>query len=156
MTKWTAPAERCPIRHNDPVSANVVSAILLVLAVVLVVLTRLRLARSDEPGAGRLDIPVGLVNAHTALGTLAILLWGSYLVFETDWVVGFLGLLLWWGVTVVGLLILLRWLPAKGKHASEGASDAWTEGPWLSMVGHLGALVGAIVWTAYFSMDKLT
>jgi hypothetical protein len=138
------------------VSANVISAILLVLAVVLVVLTRLRLARSDDPGAGRLDIPLGLVNAHTALGTLAILVWGSYLVFEIDWVFGFLGLLLWWATTVIGLLILLRWLPAKGKHASEGSSDEWTEGPWLSMVGHLGALVGAVVWTAYFSMDKLT
>jgi hypothetical protein len=138
------------------VSANVISAILLVLAVVLVVLTGLRLARSDDPGAGRLDIPLGLVNAHTALGTLAILVWGSYLVFEIDWVFGFLGLLLWWATTVIGLLILLRWLPAKGKHASEGSSDEWTEGPWLSMVGHLGALVGAVVWTAYFSMDKLT
>jgi hypothetical protein len=144
------------MRHNDPVSANVISAILLVLAVVLVVLTRLRLARSDDPGAGRLDIPLGLVNAHTALGTLGILLFGSYLIFETGWVVGFLGLLLWWATTVVGLLILLRWLPAKGRHASEGSSDEWTEGPWLSMVGHLGALVGAVVWTLYFAMDKLT
>ena len=142
--------------HNDPVSANVISAILLVLAVVLVVLTRLRLARSDDPGAGRLDIPLGLVNAHTVLGTLAILVWGSYLVFETDRIFGFLGLLLWWATTVVGLLILLRWLPARGRHASEGSSDEWTEGPWLSMVGHLGALVGAVVWTLFFAMDKLT
>lgn len=137
-------------------SPNVISAILLVLAVVLVVLTRLRLAKADDPGAGRLDIPLGLVNAHTAVGGLAILVWGSYLLFETDWIFGFLGLLLWWATTVIGLLILARWLPAKGKHASEGSSDSWTEGPWLSMVGHLGALVGAIIWTAYFAMDKLT
>jgi len=135
---------------------NVISAILLVLAVVLVVLTRLRLAKSDDPGAGRLDIPLALVNAHTAVGTLAILLWGSYLFFGTDWVVGFLGLLLWWGTTIIGLLILMRWLPAKGKHASEGSSDEWTEGPWLSMVGHLGALVGAIIWTLFFVTDKLS
>ena len=135
---------------------NVLSAILLVLAVVLVVLTRLRLAKSDDPGAGRLDIPLALVNAHTAVGTLAILLWGSYLIFNVDWVVGFLGLLLWWATTIIGLLILLRWLPAKGRHASEGASDQWTEGPWLSMVGHLGALVGAIIWTLFFVTDKLS
>ncbi len=44
--------------HNDPVLPNVISTILLVLAVVLVVLTRLRLAKDDEPGAGRLDIPL--------------------------------------------------------------------------------------------------
>lgn len=134
----------------------IISTVLLVLAVVLVVLTRLRLAKSDDPGAGRLDIPLTLVNAHTVLGTLAILVWGSYLIFETDWVFGFLGLLLWWGTTIVGLLILMRWLPAKGKHASEGSSDEWTEGPWLSMLGHLGALVGAIVWSLFFFMDKLT
>ncbi len=75
--------------HNDPVSPNVISAILLVLAVVLVVLTRLRLASGDDPGAGRLDIPLGLVNAHSVVGGLAILVWGSYLVFETSWFVGF-------------------------------------------------------------------
>jgi len=138
------------------VSANVVSTILLVLAIVLVVLTRLRLARSEEPGAGRVDIPVHLVNAHTAVGSLAIALWGSYLLLGAAGVVGLIGLLLWWATTVIGLLILLRWLPAKGKHASEGASDSWTEGPWLSMVGHLGALVGAIVWTTYFVTGSLT
>ena len=142
--------------HNDPVSPNVISAILLVLAVVLVVLTRLRLATGDDPGAGRLDIPPGLVNAHSVVGGLAILVWGSYLVFETSWFLGLLGLLLWWATTVIGLLILMRWLPAKGKHAADGASDAWTEGPWLSMVGHLGAFVGAVVWSAFFLSDKLT
>jgi hypothetical protein len=138
------------------VSPHVVSVILLVLAVVLVALTRLRLAKSGDPGAGRLDIPVGLVNAHTAAGALAIVVWGGYLLLGAGWVVGVLGLLLWWGTTVIGLLILARWLPAKGKHAADGSQDAWTEGPWLSMVGHLGALVGAIVWTAYFAMDKLS
>jgi len=142
--------------HNDPVLPKVISTILLALAVVLVVLTRLRLAKDDEPGAGHLDIPLTLVNAHTVLGGLGIVTFGSYLFFGLDWVVGFLGLLLWWATTVVGLLILARWLPAKGKHASEGAKDEWTEGPWLSMVGHLGALVGAIVWTAFFAMDKLS
>lgn len=136
--------------------ANVVSIILLLLAVVLVVLTRLRLAKGDDPGAGRLDIPVTLVNAHTAVGALAIVVWGTYLFFGVDWVVGFLGLLLWWGTTAVGLLILMRWLPAKGKHASEGKGDEWTEGPWLSMVGHIGALVGAIVWTLFFVTGALS
>jgi hypothetical protein len=128
-----------------------ITTILLVLAVVLVVLTRLRLAKRHEPGAGRLDIPVTLVNAHTVLGTLGILVWGTYVFVGVDWLVGFFGLMLWWATTVVGLLILARWLPAKGRHASEGASDNWTDGPWLSVVAHVGALVGAIVWTAFFA-----
>jgi hypothetical protein len=142
--------------QNDRVNVPlIISTVLLLLAVVLVVLTRLRLAKRNEPGAGRLDIPLAVVNAHSIVGGLGILVWGTYLFADADWVVGFIGLVLWWITTVIGLLILLRWLPAKGKHASEGATDEWTEGPWLSMLGHLGALVGAIVWTAFFALDKL-
>lgn len=140
------------MRHTDPMPF-IISTILFALAIVLVVLTRMRFVRNDAV-AGRFDIPLALVNTHTLAGGLALVLWGAYLFFDVVWVVGFLGLLLWWGTTVVGLLILMRWLPAKGKHASEGAEDEWTEGPWLSMLGHIGALVGAIVWTTYFALDK--
>lgn len=143
------------MRHYVPVLPLIISTILLVLAVVLVVLTRARLAKRHEPGAGRLDIPLAVVNAHTVLGTLGILVWGTYLYLAGDWVVGFVGLFLWWATTAVGLLILMRWLPAKGKHASDGVQDSWTEGPWLSMVGHLGALVGAVVWTAFFTVGSV-
>jgi hypothetical protein len=132
-----------------------ISTILLVLAVVLVVLTRMRLARDDQP-AGRTAIPVNVVNAHTAVGGLAIVLWGAYLFTGIGWPVGFLGLLLWWVTTGIGLLILLRWMPARGRHASDGAQDDWTEGPWLSMVGHIGALVGAVIWTTFFALGSLT
>lgn len=141
------------MRHTDSVPF-IISTILYALAVVLVVLTRMRLAKQDAPVAGRLEIPRGIVNAHTAVGALALVVWGTYLFFGVDWVVGFLGLLLWWVTTAIGLLILMRWMPAKGKHASEGGQDEWTEGPWLSMVGHLGALVGAIVWTTFFVLDE--
>ena len=141
------------MRHTDPMPF-IISTVLFVLAIVLIVLTRLRLAKDDAPVAGRLDIPTALVNAHTAVGVLALVLWGAYLFLDVDWVVGFLGLLLWWATTVIGLLILMRWVPAKGKHASEGGGDEWTEGPWLSMLGHLGALVGAIVWTTFFVMES--
>jgi hypothetical protein len=116
----------------------------------------MRLAKNDRRAAGRIDIPAALVNAHSVVGALAIVVWGSYLFLGADWVVGFLGLVLWWGTTAIGLLILLRWMPAKGKHASAGAGDEWTEGPWLSMVAHLGALVGAIVWTTFFALGSLS
>jgi hypothetical protein len=131
----------------------IISTLLFILAIVLVVLTRLRFVRNDEV-SGRFDIPLTLVNTHTIAGGLALVVWGFYLFFDVDWVAGFLGLLLWWVTTVVGLLILMRWLPAKGKHAAEGAQDEWTEGPWLSMLGHIGALVGAIVWSAFFVLGK--
>lgn len=133
----------------------IISTILLLLAVVLVVLTRLRLASGEQRTSGHTDISRGVVDAHTAVGSLAIVVWGAYLFLDVDWVVGFFGLLLWWATTVIGLLILMRWMPSKGRHASEGVQDNWTEGPWLSMVAHLGALVGAVVWSAFFVLDKL-
>ena len=68
------------------------------------------------------------------------MLWGAYLFFDVDWVAGFLGLLLWWATTVVGLLILMRWLPAKGKHASEGGTGRVDRGPVaLDARSHRGA-----------------
>ncbi|MEO5653355.1 MAG: hypothetical protein ABIN79_00650 [Marmoricola sp.] len=127
----------------------IVSIVLLALAVVLVVLTRLRLGKSSAPGAGRVDLPMSLVNLHSVVGGIAIAVWGTYLLTDVSRVVGVVGLALWWVTTGVGLMVLARWLPARGRHASSGATDGWTEGPWLSMVAHLGALVGAITWTTF-------
>ena len=108
------------MRHTDAMPF-IISTILYVLAVVLVVLTRMRLAKEDAPVSGRLEIPRGVVNAHTAVGTLALVVWGTYLFFGVDWVVGFLGLLLWWGTTAIGLLILMRWMPAPlARHVAPG------------------------------------
>ena len=142
--------------HNDPMP-TIISTILIVLAVVLVVLTRLRLIKENQPVVGRADIPTSVVNAHTAVGAVAIVVWAAYLFIGVDWVVGFIGLFLWWITTAIGLLILMRWMPAKGKHAADSATkDEWTEGPWLSILGHVGALVGAVVWTGYFVTDSLS
>ena len=133
----------------------IISTVLLALAVVLVVLTRLRLGKRSEPGAGRFDIPVAVVNVHTATGSLAIVVWGTYLLLGAGTVVGVVGLALWWVTTITGLLILARWLPAGGKHASDGATDSWTDGPGLSMLGHLGALAGAIAWTTFLALGSI-
>jgi hypothetical protein len=142
--------------QNDPMP-TIISTILLVLAVVLVVLTRLRLAKEDQPVVGRADIPTSVVNAHTAVGAVAIVVWGAYVFVGVDWLVGFLGLFLWWITSAIGLLILMRWMPARGRHAAAGETkDEWSEGPWLSILGHVGALVGAFAWTAFFVTDSLS
>ena len=60
---------------------------------------------------------------------------------------GIIGLGLYWIVTFAGLLILVRWLPSHGKHASEGSQDTWSEGPGLSVLAHVGMLVGVILFT---------
>jgi hypothetical protein len=133
------------------VSTEVIVYILTALAAVVIVLTRLRLGRGDR-GAGRLQMGRGLVNLHTAAGVLALVLWVVFLVADEDSaagseVVGIIALACWWVVVVAGLLILVRWLPTRGKHASDGQEDSWSDGPGLSILAHVGMLVGVSVFT---------
>lgn len=131
--------------------------VLTALAAVVVVLTRLRLRR-DRAGAGRVDIARGPVGLHTGAGVLALLTWVGFLVAGdsvsegTATLLGLAGLVLWWIVTIAGLLILVRWLPSRGKHAAAATEDSWSSGPGLSVLGHVGMVVGVAVFTyAYLS-----
>lgn len=121
------------------------------LAAVVVVLTRLRLSR-DGSAAGRLQISHRLLLLHTGAGALALVLWVLFLAFPADSLLGgsaagIVAIGLWWVTTVAGLLILARWLPARGKHAQPAATDSWSNGPWLSVLAHVGLLVGTLVFT---------
>lgn len=134
-----------------------IAFVLTALAAVVVVLTRVRLTSGDEEAAGRLDIPRSLVNLHTVFGVLALVLWCTFLFTDAGGnVVGYGGLACWWLTTIAGLLILLRWLPARGRHATGPASDSWGAGPGLSVLAHVGLLVGSIVWTYLLVADKLS
>ena len=62
-------------------------------------------------------------------------------------VVGIVALGFFWVTAIAGLLILMRWLPTRGKHAGEKATDSWSKGPGLSVLAHVGMLVGVIVFT---------
>ncbi|GAA1142679.1 hypothetical protein [Nocardioides aquiterrae] len=126
-------------------STEVIVYVLTALAAVVVVLTRLRLGRGDG-GAGRLRMGRGLVNVHTVAGGLALVLWVVFLATGNE-VVGITALACWWIVVVAGLLILVRWLPSRGKHASDGQEDSWSEGPGLSILAHGGMLVGVLVFS---------
>jgi amino acid transporter len=138
------------------VTPDRIAFVLTALAAVVIVLTRVRMSSRDEDAAGRVDIPHVLVNVHTIFGVLALGLWGTYLLATVDKVYGWAGLACWWITTVAGLLILARWIPARGRHASGPAADSWGEGPGLSVLGHVGLLVGSIVWTYLLVADKLT
>lgn len=132
-------------------STEVIVYVLTALAAVVIVLTRLRLARG-EGAAGQVQIGGGLLLVHTVVGVLALLAWLVYLVFPSDSVlggdvVGILAIGLWWVVALVGLLILARWLPSKGRHATAAAEDTWSEGPGLSVLAHVGMAVGVLVFT---------
>jgi hypothetical protein len=133
------------------VSIEVIVYILTALAAVVVVLTRLRLGK-QEGGAGRVNVGSGLLNVHTGAGVLALVVWIVYLVAPEDSaaggeLVGIVALALWWVVTLAGLLVLVRWVPSRGKHATTGVEDTWSEGPGLSILAHVGMLVGVLVFT---------
>jgi len=133
-----------------------IALVLTALAAVVVVLTRVRMAGGREAAAGRLDVPRRLVNVHTLFGVTALGLWASFLlVDDLRTVVGYAGLLCWWVTTVAGLLLLVRWVPAHGRHAADPAADSWGEGPGLSLLGHVGLLLGSLVWTWFLVSGKI-
>jgi len=131
-----------------------ISIVLTVLAAVVVVLTRVRLGRDNGEAAGRLSIPRSLLNTHTGAGTLALVGWSVFLVMGNV-LVGYVSLLAWWVTVVAGLLILLRWMPARGRHSSGPVADTWGEGPGLSVLAHVGLLVGVIVFSALLLLGEI-
>ena len=137
-----------------PVTPLLITWVLTVLAAVVVVLTRVRLSREDGDAAGRIAIPKAVLNLHTIAGVPALVVWVAFLLTGST-VLGVVGLLLWWVTVVAGLLVLLRWLPAKGRHSSGPVSDSWGEGPGLSVLAHVGLLVGAVIWTVFLALDKI-
>lgn len=140
-------------------STQVIVYILTALAAVVVVLTRVRL-RSETGGAGQFRVGRALLNLHTVVGVLAIVTWLIFLLAPDDSVLGGAGfgvvsLGLWWVVALAGLAILLRWAPTRGRHASGSREDTWSEGPALSILAHVGMLVGACVFTGAYLVSAV-
>jgi hypothetical protein len=127
--------------------------VLTLLAAVVVVLTRVRLSNEGE-AAGRISIPTNALNMHTYAGVPALLTWVGFLLTGSG-LLGALSLLLWWVTVLAGMLILARWLPAKGRHASGPAADTWGEGPGLSVLAHVGMLIGVSVFTVLFLLGSI-
>jgi hypothetical protein len=140
------------------VSLPVIVYVLTGLSGVVVVLTRMRMRHGQ--GAGRFYVGNRLLDLHTASGALAFVVWLVFLIAPEDSpagsaTVGIIGLGLYWILTVAGLLILVRWLPSHGKHASDGAKDSWSDGPGLSVLAHVGMLVGVLVFTFAYLNAKV-
>jgi hypothetical protein len=127
--------------------------VLTFLSAVVVVLTRVRL--SQARAAGQHQVGMGTVNAHSAFGVVALVLWVVFLVTGHDSsLLGVVALFFFWLTALAGLMILLRWLPSRGKHASDSADDRWSEGPGLSILAHLGMLVGVVVFTWFYATQS--
>ena len=114
-------------------------------AAVVVVLTRVRLA-----GAGAARGSGLLLRVHTVVGGLAVVLWTGFLLTGDDLaahdLVGLAGLGCWWVTALVGLGLLARWLPSRGRHAEE-RSQRSRSGAALAALAHLGLATAAVVFT---------
>jgi hypothetical protein len=131
-------------------SFPIVVWILTALAAVAIVLTRLRL--HGEDAAGRLSINPRLPTLHFVSGTVALVLWLGVLLAPDDSpvggpLVGIIAIAAWWITALCGVLVLARWLPTKGRHAPAASGDGWSDGNGLSLLAHLGMVVGVLVFT---------
>ena len=140
------------MRHHTSVTADIITLLLTGLAVLDVVLTRVRMLKDEA--AGRARVSHRLVTVHTVAGSLAIVLWVAMFVTGAR-TLGFLALPLWWVATAAGLAILVRWLPPRGRRASGPVADSWGEGPGLSILAHVGMLVGVVLFTVLLAADKI-
>jgi len=128
------------------------------LGAVVVLLTRVRLGGTvvdgTGHGAGRHGYSAVLLRLHTTVGVLTLLVWVVALV--TGWrEIALLALAGWWLLAIVGLLLLARWLPSGGKHSEETATDAWGSGAGLSLLGHVGMVIGVGYFTFVTLTDRL-
>ncbi|WP_188111173.1 hypothetical protein [Nocardioides antri] len=124
------------------------------LAAVVVLLTRMRLSNENQQ-SGHALVPRSIVNAHTVMGVVALAVWIYYLTSPDD-LVGVIALVAWWVEVAIGLLILGRWLSRPGKHAADATGDSWAQGPALSILGHVGMLLGISFFTWVVIADKLS
>ena len=133
----------------------IVAYVLTALGALAVVLTRLRLRHSH--GGWPLAV-------HTGAGAVAVVLWLVFLVSDSFLGaaarngLGVIALAFWWAMTAAGLMLLVRWLPSRsrGKRAATtvSAADSWTGTPWLSVLAHVGTLLGVLwfTWAYAFSL----
>jgi hypothetical protein len=139
--------------HWGPVKPEYTVYVLTFLSAVVVVLTRVRLSQPEA--AGQHQVGRGAVNAHSAFGAVAVVLWVYFLVTGHDSaLVGVVALFFYWLTALAGLMIVLRWLPTRGRHASDGAGDSWSDGPGLSVLAHVGMLVGVLVFTWFYATQS--
>ncbi len=123
------------------------------LAAVVVLLTRMRM-KATAARSGHAAIPQWIVTGHTLVGVAALAVWSAYLLSPSR-PVGLAAVALWWIEVVLGLLILLRWLPGSGGHAEDAVDDTWADGPALSVLGHVGLLLGTCVFTYAVLSDRV-
>jgi hypothetical protein len=141
------------------VSTALIVYVLTALAALVIVLTRVRL-RGENEGAGQFSISGAVVTTHFFAGVIALLIWVVFLIAPEDTtaggsLVGIIALGFWSITAICGLLILLRWLPSHGRHATDKTGDSWSEGPGLSVLAHVGMAVAVLIFTVAYLTNKV-
>jgi hypothetical protein len=125
------------------------------LGAVVVLLTRVRLGGTvvdgTGHGAGRHGYSAALLRVHTLVGVITLLGWIVALVTGQRGI-ALVVLVGWWLLALVGLLLLARWLPSGGKHSEDTQGDSWGSGAGLSVLGHVGMVIGV----GYFTFVTIT
>ncbi|TWD80123.1 hypothetical protein FB561_1195 [Kribbella amoyensis] len=131
------------------------------LGAVVVLLTRVRLGAATAAAAGETTRTSGvagysgaLVRVHTTVGVLTLIVWVVALV-TTQELIAYGALAGWWLLAAVGLLLLARWLPSGGRHSEGKVADAWGSGAGLSLLGHLGMVIGVCYFTFVTVTERL-
>ncbi|GAA1147396.1 hypothetical protein GCM10009630_52270 [Kribbella jejuensis] len=128
------------------------------LGAVVVLITRVRLGGTvvdgTGHGAGRHGYSAILLRLHTIVGVVTLIGWVVALITGQRGI-ALIVLAGWWALTVVGLLLLARWLPSGGKHSEDAQSDSWGSGAGLSVLGHVGMLLGVCYFTFVAVTDRL-
>ncbi|RZU20123.1 hypothetical protein EV645_2350 [Kribbella rubisoli] len=128
------------------------------LGAVVVLITRVRLGGTvvdgTARGAGRHGFSAALLRLHTVVGVITLLGWVVALITGRQ-EIAVVMLAGWWLLTVIGLLLLARWLPGGGKHSQDTQSDAWGSGAGLSVLGHVGMLIGVCYFTFVTFTERL-
>ncbi|TCO41533.1 hypothetical protein EV646_11574 [Kribbella antiqua] len=128
------------------------------LGAVVVLLTRVRLGGTVVDGtvrsSGVFGYSASLLRIHTTVGVLTLVSWIVALVTGRR-EIAFLVLAGWWLLAIVGLLLLARWLPSGGKHSEDAKGDAWGSGAGLSVLGHVGMVLGVCYFTFITVTDRL-
>ena len=144
--------------RNGDVEWSNVTWFLTALGAVVVLITRGRLGGTvvdgTGHGAGRHGYSATLLRLHTVVGVITLIGWVVALITGRR-EIALVILAGWWLLTVIGLLLLARWLPSAGKHSEDAQSDAWGSGAGLSVLGHVGMLVGVGYFTFVAVTDRL-
>lgn len=98
----------------------------------------------------RLGARAPAITVHTVAGLVGLVGWVAYLAvpgLPHRLLIGIVGLGLLWVAAYLGLFLLTRWRPARGRHASARPREAWTGSPLIAGIAHLGVAVAVALFT---------